>query len=63
MLAEAGLPPFSIMYRAGHSTLTAAANYQHRASNYGAEEARRFAEQKHLDRKRSAIHDRGNDSG
>ncbi len=52
MLAEAGLPGFSLMHRAGHTTMTAVVNYQHRSGQQGRVEASRFEDHK---RKQRAI--------
>ena len=45
-LASAGLPLSSIQARAGHSTVKAAMNYQHRAQSQGEIEAKVFAQAK-----------------
>jgi integrase len=50
MLAEAGVSLFSIMHRAGHSTITAAANYHHRSDQQGLIEAHTFEAKKLKDR-------------
>ncbi|GAA4678506.1 hypothetical protein GCM10025780_24250 [Frondihabitans cladoniiphilus] len=55
MIAETGAPLSVLKHRAGHGTIQAAMNYQHRATERGAQEAELFAKRKLEERQRVVL--------
>ncbi|WP_082514673.1 site-specific integrase [Frigoribacterium sp. Leaf164] len=55
MMAETGAPLSVLKHRAGHGTVQAAMNYQHRAAERGPQEAELFAKRKWEERQRARL--------